>query len=79
MLFDMTKDPDVADACDGVEFKNKPTTVADSVIDSILEQRKKDRPLYKYTEDSDIMPYIMSLLQYCVPWAVLFIFSIIGL
>ncbi len=78
-LWSYTSDSTVSKACDGVTFSSKPKTAADAMMDSIMSQRRADKPLAKLTNDSDYGSYIMSLAQYTIPWAVFFVLSIIGL
>ncbi len=78
-LWDYKTDPDTFKACDGVTFDSKSSTPADALIDSIMSQRRSDKKLQKAAKDSDWGEYVMSLAQYCLPWAILAVFSIIGL
>lgn len=77
-LWDHTKDKDLADACDGITFKEKSSSPIDPIIDSIHEKRNEGEKLKAALNDDGLKELIMSLLQYCIPWAVLFVFSLIA-
>ncbi len=78
LLWDYTSDDKTNTACKDVTFKSKPSTPVDSMMDTMMSQRKDDKPLKKFADDNKIQPYLMSLLGYFVPWAILFIFALIA-
>ena len=78
LLWDYTADSKAKDSCKDVTFGSKPSNPSDAMMDNIMEQRKGDKPLKKFASDGDAAKYGMTLLQYCAPWAVLFIFSLFG-
>ena len=72
-------DAQVSTACSGITFGAKPSSPADAMMDSIMNQRRSDKPLAKLTQDQNTGNYIVSLIPFIAPWIVLFVFSIIGL
>lgn len=79
MLWDHTSESEVAKACDGIEFGSKPKSAVDSIMKSISSSRNNGEKFEKFVDDRDFLEYGLTLLQYCIPWLVLFVFSLIAL
>ena len=79
LLWDQNTDPKIADVCSDVNFKDKPSSTIDPIIESIKGERSSNKPLSKYADGGDLIDFVMSLARYCIPWLVLFVFSLIAM
>ena len=77
-LCDETTDPDVAKVCSDIDFDDSAGN-GNSVVKSIRNQRNKEKELSKFLDGGEVMDFIMSLAQYCIPWLALFILSLISM
>jgi hypothetical protein len=66
----------VKDACDGVDFDSKSTSAIDWIIKSIEKLRNKKK-LKEAVNENKYMDFIISVLQYFVPWLALFVISLV--
>jgi hypothetical protein len=69
----------MAEVCDGIEFNSKSSNTIDSIIDSISRNRNNGEKLRVFIDDMNILDYVLTLLQYFIPWAALFVLSLIAL
>jgi len=69
----------VDEACDGVDFESNSSNPIDPIIKSLSKQRGDGEKFKEVAEDRDYIDYGKSLLLFCIPWAVLFVLSLIAL
>jgi hypothetical protein len=66
----------VANACKGIDFTKKKDSFADSIISNIQSQRSGKGKVKRAVDNKEYLELLISLLQYCIPWLVLFILSL---
>jgi len=71
--------PNVAEACDGVDFESKSSSPIDPIIKSVSKQRDDGGKFKEHVGGKNYMGYGLSLLLFFIPWAALFVLSFIAL
>jgi len=46
-------------------------------MESISKRREKEERLKKLIDTGDVLEYVKSILEYCIPWLALFVITLV--